>query len=208
MGEKYKYCTKCGKKNFSTYKFCKYCGHPFDVNDTNDYSLENLNKESTLKKYKKHIIVGLLVILILIISSSAVVVAGGFENIPYIFTSSGIQVNSVAQFDYKNFTNEYEGSAKICTIQFTTTKELNDTDILVYAYDSNNKLLDVVGNYYGTNETNIILSGDNPKNTVKTVNVTFAKKGYGDFNIKYLKFFVYKNENGNKKLVDKFIYKT
>ena len=73
---------------------------------------------------------------------------------------------------------------------------------------SNNKLLDVVGNYYGTNETNIILSGDNPKNTVKTVNVTFAKKGYGDFNIKYLKFFVYKNENGDKKLVDKFIYKT
>lgn len=211
MEEEYKYCVRCGARNLGDAKFCKKCGYKFDYMDLNvsaeDSPADDLNQQNdTVKKHNKHMIAGILVILILIVSVSSVFIAGGPDNVSYMFTSSGIAVNSVSQSDYQNFTREYNGSCKVCTIQYIATDDLKDTEILVFAYDSHNQLLDVVGNYYGENTSNMILSGDLSKNSVKDVNVTFAKRGQGDFDIRYLKFLVYKNKNGSNNLVDEFVY--
>ena len=231
MGERFKYCVNCGEKNPINSKYCKRCGYQFNMEEFNrnssdsslkdnysnqlfdkhfnkDYS-DEVYPENTNEKHKKHLIAGLLVVLILIVSVTTVVVmAGSPEDVPYLFKADEIQVNSVTQTDYQSFVADtYTGSAKVYNVEFITKEDLADTTIEVYGYDSNNQLLDNVGNFFGTNESNVILSNDTPANTITNANVVFSKKGYDDFQLKYLKIFVYKNSNGNKELVDKFTYK-
>ena len=231
--EKFKYCVKCGQKNELSSLYCKNCGHKFATEDvledfresshrTNsdqiidkhfnrEYSEEYAQYQNEIRerKRKKYIVAGILVILIVFVSAATVLVsAGGADGVQYLLKANEIQITSVSQTDYQKFVaDSYSGSAKVYNIQFLTKEDLTDTSIEVYGYDSNNQLLDVVGSFFGTNETNVILSNNTAKNTLKSADVAFAKRGADDFQLSYLKVFVYKNQNGNKQLVDKFTYK-
>lgn len=223
------YCPRCGNKLDKDSNYCSNCGKQLNRNSANtgnhsneDYNFDtdkidsrNNGNSSSFKKldkfgYKRIVIVLLAVILILIVSFLGFTYYtshGDTESMKYSLMPHKVTLNSIDIISTENLNStDYTGISKTYRVTYTVNENLQDVSIEVYPYSNNKTQIDVMANFLGFNSLNYLAYDDNiTSGTVNTQDVVFGHRG-GDFDVDYLKVFVYKEKSdGNKELIDKFI---
>lgn len=161
---------------------------------------------------KKYVFIGIPVIIICLIGIAGVSLFlshGDFSELPYAFSSNKIDINSVDYIgDYENYDNSYNGAIKEYKVTFTPKEDLHNISIETYAYTKNGTALQPMANFMGLNPLNVLMyKGNATKGSTKTATIVFGNPSGSDFEISYIKVFVYGyDSNDEPVLQSKFTY--
>ena len=158
----------------------------------------------------KNVKIGIIIILIGLISIAAMSLyfsKGDFSELPYAFSSNKIDINAVDYIGVEP-SGDYNGTIKSYKVTFTPKEDLHNVSIETYAYTADGTPLDVVANWFGLNSLNILMyDGTVNAGSTQTANVAYGSTNSADFEVSYLKVFVYgMNSTGNPVLESKFTY--
>ena len=170
---------------------------------------ETKKEKSSKKKYILMGIAIIIIILIIIGGVSLFLSKGDFSELPYTFSSHKININSVEYIgDYGNSGGDYNGTIKEYKVTFTPVEDLHNITIETYAYTENGTALDPMANWFGLNSLNLLMYKDNATaGSTQTATIVFGDSSGSDFEISYLKVFVYGfNKQDEEELVSKFTY--
>ena len=208
----FKFCPMCGAEVKKDHEYCYKCGFYLNgkLPDDKDKTADASRKPKTSNKNYLSVLVVILIIAVVAFTGFSYYNShGDMDAMKFSLMPHKIAINSVDLTGSEDLnSDDYKGHTKSYKITYTAKDNLKDTTVEIYPYSSDGKQLDVMANFFGLNSLNILCYDDNiSSGASKTADVMFGKKNSNDFNISYLKVFVYKEKpNGDRDLIDKFTY--